>query len=421
MTFNDKNEMVHRIVFSVIVFLLLSSIAKGQNNRILSPSVSTLQVVVEDDWLSMPIMDLRGQDCINISFDDMSHEYKRYAYRVEHCDANWEPSTELFPSDFCEGFSDGNIIDDFSESINTNELYTHYKVAFPNDKCRLKMAGNYRVIIYDENTKDTAAIACFGIVDQLVTIRLEATSNTDIDVNGKHQQVNIVLDYGNLRVTNPSTEISTKIYQNGMTLMGVKNPTPQTISHTGLHWFHNRDLIFEAGNEYRKFEVLDVSHTTMGLESIGWDGHQYHAYVWPDEPRPNYIYDEDANGAFYIRNSDNIENDYASQYVWVHFQLKIPRYPYPIFLNGKWTNDQLTEDYEMEYNDISHCYEKKILLKQGYYSYRYLSLDSQGRVHPLPSEGNFYQTENTYQCLIYYRGQGERTDRLVGYQQIQLR
>lgn len=413
--------VLRRIVVWVITLLSFFPFIMAQNNRILSPSISTLQVVAEDNWLSLPIIDLKGQDCINISFDDMNHEYKRYVYRIEHCDVNWNPSTGLFPSDYCEGFSDGNVIDDYSESINTNELYIHYKLIFPNDKCRLKMAGNYRVIIYDENAKDTAAVACFSIVDQLVSIRMEATTNTDIDVNGRYQQVNIVLNYNNLRVTNPSAEISTRIYQNGSTLMKRIDPTPQISSHTGLQWFHNRGLIFEAGNEYRKFEVLDVSHTTMGLESIGWDGKQYHAYIWPDEPRPNYIYDEDANGAFYIRNSDNFENDYASQYVWVHFQLKAPHYPYPIYLNGKWTNDQLTENYEMEYNNISRCYEKKVLLKQGYYSYRYLSQDSQGKMHPLASEGNFYQTENTYQCLVYYRGQGERTDRLIGYQQIQLR
>ena len=413
--------MISRIAFLITIMLWLPMFAKGQNNTIISPTISTLQVVAGDDWLSMPIIDLDGQNCINISFDDMSHEYKRYAYRIEHCDAKWNPSTELFPSDFCEGFSDGNIIDDFSESINTNELYTHYTVAFPNDKCKLKMAGNYRVTIYDENTKDIAAITCFGIVEQLVSIRLETTSNTDIDVNGKHQQINMSLDYGNLRVTNPTAEFSIRIYQNGSTLMDVKDPTPQTISHTGLQWLHNRDMIFEAGNEYRKFEVLDVSHTTMGLESIGWDGKDYHAYVWPDEPRPNYIYDEDANGSFYIRNSDNVENNYASQYVWVHFQLQIPRQAFPIYLNGKWTNDQLTDDYEMEYNSILQSYEKKILLKQGYYSYRYVSKDTQGKVFPLPSEGNFFQTENEYQCLIYYKGQGERTDRLVGYQQVQIR
>ena len=36
----------------------------------------------------------------------------------------------------------------------------------------------------------------------------------------------------------------------------------------------------------------------------------------------------------------------------------------------------------------------------------------------LPSEGNFFQTENRYQAMVYYKGTGERTWRLVGYQQV---
>ena len=30
-------------------------------------------------------------------------------------------------------------------------------------------------------------------------------------------------------------------------------------------WTHCRDLIFPAGNVYRKFEMLDMNHTTMVL------------------------------------------------------------------------------------------------------------------------------------------------------------
>jgi hypothetical protein len=42
-------------------------------------------------------------------------------------------------------------------------------------------------------------------------------------------------------------------------------------------------------------------------------------------------------------------------------------------------------------------------------------LDSNGKANDLQSEGSFFQTENSYQSLVYYRGNGERTDRLVGY------
>ena len=45
-------------------------------------------------------------------------------------------------------------------------------------------------------------------------------------------------------------------------------------------------------------------------------------------------------------------------------------------------------------------------------------MNPDGTITTMPTEGDFYQTENSYQALIYYKGTGERTDRLVGYQTV---
>ena len=61
--------------------------------------------------------------------------------------------------------------------------------------------------------------------------------------------------------------------------------------------------------------------------------------------------------------------------------------------------------------------EAVVLQKQGYYNYQYLMRDADGTVRPVPEEGSFFQTENRYQALVYYKGSGDRTWRLVGYGQ----
>ena len=132
-------------------------------------------------------------------------------------------------------------------------------------------------------------------------------------------------DYHGINVTNPATQIKTVVMQNFRWDNARINTQPQYIMAKGLRWQHNRDLIFEAGNEYHKYEILDVSHPTMGIDFIRWDGRNYHVYPFADEPRPNYVYDEDADGAFYIRNSDNVENNRTSEYVFVHYILKCPK------------------------------------------------------------------------------------------------
>lgn len=410
----------------ILLSLILVKNVSAQRNEIYDRGIASLQVVAGQQWLSLPIIKLGSHgpnERINISFDDLTHTYHRYVYRIEHCEADWTVSDQLFSSDYIEGFQDGNTIDDIVESINTNTLYTHYSLQIPNEQCSLKMSGNYKLTVYDENDGNRPMFtACFMVIEPAMGVALDVTTNTDIDINKAHQQVSMQVNYGGINVTDPMSQIKTVIMQNRRWDNAKVNPRPQYIMPDGLKWEHNRDLIFQAGNEYHKYEILDVDHPSMGIDRIVWDGNDYQVYPYVCTPRPNYLYDEDANGAFYIRNSDNIENDISSEYVYVHYTLKTPqRFAGDIYVNGAWTNDQFTPEYLMTYDEINKCYTATIRQKQGYYSYQYVMVDVNGVSQAVPSEGSFYQTENKYQALVYYRGRGERTDRLVGYQEVQFK
>ncbi len=409
-----------RRIFLTILTIFCTLAMTAQRHEIMSDHIATLQVVADNDWLTMPVIRLNSGQRIHIEFDDLTHQYNRYAYKVIHCEADWTESEELFESDYIEGFADGNTIDEMEESLNTNQLYTHYSLTLPNEHCRLKMSGNYKVEVYDDNDDSEPMLtACFMVVEPVMTVRMEVTPNTDIDVNKTHQQVSMEVAYNGLLVLQPERQIHTVVLQNGRWDNARLNAKPQYTMADGLRWDHNRDLIFDAGNEYRKFEVLDTDHPTLGIDRIRWDGKQFHAFVFADEPRPNYLYDEDANGAFYIRNSDNIENNRISDYVQVHFQLMCPQpVSGDVYVNGVWTNDRFLEQYRMEYDYGSSSYQLTLPLKMGYYSYQYVMLDADGFAQVMPTEGSFFQTENEYYALVYYRQQGGRTDRLVGYQKV---
>ena len=113
-----------------------------------------------------------------------------------------------------------------------------------------------------------------------------------------------------------------------------------------------RFLIFPAGNEYRRFEIIDRKAITMGIEKMYFDNNFYCAQVNTDTPRKNYLYDQDQNGRFLIRNSEDLNNDSESDYIFTDFKLKMPKLnDGKIYLYGDFTGEQLNEDYEMEYND----------------------------------------------------------------------
>ena len=391
-------------------------------SRIYDPQVKTLQVVVNQNWFSPPVMTLRSGDVLNVSFDELSHTYHRYVYHIEHCEADWQPSADLFESDFLEGFND-NPIDDYENSLNTTVLYTHYRLQIPNERCRLKISGNYRLTVYDDeaegDAREPVLAAEFRVVEPLMNVGLSVTSNTDIDFNVCHQQVSMTAIYNSINVTNVEEQLWTIVTQNGREDMERVNVRPTYTQLTGLQWEHCHDLIFDAGNEYHKFEVLDVTHPTMGIDRLRWDGVNYHAFPFVNEPRRNYVYDEDADGAFYIRNSDNIENDRTCDYVYVNYKM-LTGHAYgnaDVIVDGQWATEDAS-NYVMTYDETDRSYNARILQKQGYYSYQYLLCGADGRRRPLPEDGNFFETENRYQAYVYYKGNGERTWRLVGYQEL---
>jgi hypothetical protein len=379
-------------------------------------------MVVNQDWLSPPVMRIGSDDILNIGFDELSHNYHRYIYWIERCEADWAPSEGLFESDWLHGFNN-NPIEDYENSLNTTVSYTHYRLQIPNDRCHIKMSGNYRLHVSDEeNDGEEVLCAEFYVVEPRLNVGLSATTNTDIDFNSSHQQVSMTVNYdATMNITNESEQIWTVVMQNGREDNCKKNPRPDYIQRNKLQWVHCRDLIFDAGNEYHKFEVLDVSHPTMGIDQMVWNGERYEAYPFIDEARRHYLYDEDANGAFLIRNSDNWEIETTCDYVWVMYRMKCPHLPEgQMVIDGWWTTDDDPKTYTMTYDAAKGMYTARILQKQGYYSYQYLWQQPDGALQFAPSEGSYYQTENRYQALVYYRGVNDKTWRLTAFRQLDI-
>jgi hypothetical protein len=394
-------------MITLAVMLITAGTAKA-DNRIFADNIKSLTSTVNGDWMNKPVMELGSGDKLLIGFDELSHNFHRFTYRLEHCEWNWAPSEGLFESDWLEGFND-NPIEDYQNSINTTVLYTHYRLTIPNDRCRLRMSGNYRMTVYDEDETPVLQVD-FYVVEPLASIGLELTTNTDVDLNDSHQQIAWKLGYNSLRVINTDDQLHTVVMQNWRTDNARWDVRPNYVNTKGLEWEHNRQLIFDAGNEFHRFEILDVSHTTMGLDRISWDGEYYQAWPFTAVERRNYLTDKSADGAFVIRNSENREIDYTCDYVWVNYRLHVP-YQGDIIIDGYWTTDDNREHYHMTYDETDGTYKASILQKQGYYSYQFLTAD--GKVPR--SEGSFYQTGNCYQIMVYYQATGERTWRLVGY------
>ncbi|MDE6000039.1 MAG: DUF5103 domain-containing protein, partial [Bacteroidaceae bacterium] len=334
------------------------------------------------------------------------------------CNADWPPS-DLLTSEYMTGFDELRI-EDYEPAIGTEMNYCHYTLSLPNRDTRLLVSGNYRVHIFEDGEDEPVAQACFSIIEPHVGIEIEVTANTDIDTYETHQQVNFTVNYSGYQVSNPVNDFKYMVQQNRRWDTHVSDLRPTLMQVNKLIFNHNRKLIFAAGNEYRRFEILDEYVPTMHVDHVFHEDPYYHAVLFPDEQRTNYLYDQDQNGRYLVRNNDNIENDTESDYIITHFTLQMPQVAGgDVYLFGDLTGNRMDEAYKMEYNLIDHQYELTTPLKQGSYNYIYLfrgDNDSVGQTRQC--EGDFYQTENEYCVYVYHRPFGLRYDKLVGFQKI---
>lgn len=428
-------KRVYKYIFLLALLMEMTGASRAQSNKVYDSMIHTLQTIVNDDWLHDDVITLGTDDWVTISFDHFTHDYHRFIYKIVHCNADWTPS-ELFEVDYMEGFNN-QPIEDYENSLNTTMLYTHYRLDLPNDDIQFKVSGNYRVEIYlddDENEEEAdnsefrnqgselnlVAVACFRIVEPRMGINVSVTSNTDIDTNLSHQQVSFTLNYPPNEVVDPATEIKPYVYQNSRTDNGVALVKPTNVSPGHSEYTHNRTLIFPAGNEYRRFEVINMHYATQGVDKVEYFAPYYHATLLPDAPRRSYSYDEDHDGRYLIRYNMAQDTDIEADYLFVHFTLDMPRrVGGNLYLTGEFAYNNFTPEYQMTYNEDSQAYEATVLLKQGAYDFMYLWVPEGSSIgQPGITEGNFYEAENEYQVYIYHRPFGGRYDRLVAAQQV---
>ena len=411
---------MQRLYIYILLIISILPTANAQRSEIFNDRIQSLTVIANDRWQSLPVIVLGSS--ISTGFDDMTHEHHRYAYRIEPCNADWTPNNQLFESDFINGFTSDNIIDDVEESLLTTRNYTHYKFTVSG----IKLSGNYKVTVYDNNADDKPLLCAYFMVaepkEKAMGVSMSVTTSTDASINQRHQQLSMEVNYSNYNVTRPEEQIHTVVLQNGQWHDARVDVKPQYVMSDGLRWEHNRNLIFDAGNEYHKFEILQTDVASMGVDHIYWDSVQYHAFPFVNVPRTNYVYDEDADGAYLLRNSDDENSETESDYMLVHFRMKCPEVENAdVYVNGWFTNDRFLPRYKMTYNRNDGQYETVVLMKFGYYNFQYLMVPQNGKIVRLPYEGSFYQTENRYQALVYFRESGGRYDRLVGYNELVFR
>ncbi len=384
-------------------------------------SIRTMQLSLNGDMFAPPVLIIGSSDRLLFSFDQLSDDMTYFRYRLVHCNANWQPSG-LVDSEIVSGFNEG-IVEDYAFSRGTTVNYVNYSFAIPNENISPLVSGNYLLKLYKENDPDNIVAQWrFMVCEHSARIGIEVSSRTDVDYNDAHQQLALTVDTERSDVEDPFNDIIVMVQQNGRLDNEVALRQPMRMSGRKIIYEHMAPLIFDAGNEYRRFETVSLDYPGMRISDIQYLHPYYHVVIDSDAPRnlDSYLYDSTQQGRFTIREYDSDEADTMADYVIVHFILDMDEKPGTmIFIDGDLVNRRFDESSRMTFNHATRRYEKALLLKQGSYNYQYLAVPpGKSRGYTADIEGDRYQTVNEYLVKVYTRNPKDRYDRLIGINKV---
>lgn len=408
--------------------------AENTSTGIFDSRFRTITVEVEGNRLAPPVIGMNSDDRLKIGFDCLAEEREYLRYSIYHCDADWRIS-DLVDSEVFDGFNLGDV-DTYAFSRATTTHYVHYSITLPNKDFQFRLSGNYLLRVFPEDDPDSTLLQVrFMVSEGAVGVRGEATSRTDVDYNGSHQQLELEVDLRSCYVRDVFNDLKVVVTQNGRVDNVAVVTHPSRVSGSKLVYEHIPQLIFPAGNEYRRMETVTMQYPGMGVESIDFHYPYYHHFLNTATPRYSqlYRYDQTQHGRFFVREYNSADSDVEADYSVVHFVLDmLPLPDSDVYLDGDFVNRRFDESTRMHYDPEAGVYHRELLLKQGAYNFQYLALPKNAVAESKRSraafnngvaqsastaevEGDFYQTVNEYGVAVYYRTPGERYDRLLGY------
>jgi len=406
--------MLRYLFQTLFLFCFTLATAQVENEKVPPYNIKTVSFV-QNNQNVVPIFQLG--DAFQLQFDDLYGNDASYFYEIVHCDYNWNPS-DIQKRDYLQGF-DNQRIQESSSSFNCLQIYTHYRLPFPNSTTQLKISGNYILKILNED-KEVVFSRKFIVYENLVTVPIQIKrARTVTNLDTKHN-LEFTIKSNVINFQNPLKNIKTVLLQNGKFNNAISNIKPQFTIGNDLVYKYDTPTQFWAGNEFLYFDNKEIRAASNTISRVDSQKDIYSSYLFTNEARANsnYYNNQDVNGNFVIRRLFAENSDVEADYTWVYFSLSAPLFRSSdgaIYVTGMFNNYALTAENKMEYNPEKAIYEKAILIKQGFTNFEYLAVKPNGSIDSENAiDGNYFQTENEYTVLVYYKEDTDRFTRIIG-------
>ena len=370
------------------------------------------------NWdMSQPILLMNNGETLTLRFDLLADSPENLMYKIRHLTADFKEDVFSY-NEYADGF-ESNSVKNRKHSFNSMVSYVHYWISFPNEDVNIKVSGNYQLTVYSADDPSKVYLkTIFYVVEDGATIDGRVLQPVSNNLYQSHQHLELsVTPYGGFENT-ITDSVKITILQNMRLDNKMQFPKPTRYNGNSLVFDNMDEYNFEGGCEYRHFEMKSLTYQSQGVGHTKFISPYYHIFLLPEQNKTfvKYQFDNDINGHFYIAKDKSDDKDLEADYVYVHFQLNFPEpiLDGNIFLVGALTGQALDDQSKMTYNFDKNCYEKQLLLKQGYYNYLYVYQGLDKSVSTAYIEGSHYETENEYCIFAYFCPAGASMHRLIG-------
>ncbi|MBT8233060.1 MAG: DUF5103 domain-containing protein [Saprospiraceae bacterium] len=379
--------------------------------------LKTVKLSNTGNQLSFPTVDLASTSkaILHLKFDDMEGGFKPYTYKIIHCDKDWYPS-DLQEIEYMDGFNNEEI-ENFEYSTNGYSDYTNYNLYLPNDELTWTISGNYLLVITDQDLQVPVITRRFIVSESVINIGHQSIKPRNVRNINTHQEFKLNISYENFDINQPQIELFTTMMQNDNWNSAKTNLVPTYERGQSIILDQYDYISFPALKEFRSFDIRPLSYTTEFVRSIDQD--EFETTVLLDSTsiraQRNSVHELDANGYFIIDNERYRNPEVSSEYCNVIYNLfSNKKFEEDLYIVGAFSDWQAKEEYKMYYDEEIKAYLGQAYFKQGYYNYMFALLDKEtGNLDIDKVEGSWYETENDYFIIVYYREFGSLFDRIL--------
>jgi hypothetical protein len=406
-------------LFMVCFLAAITSFAQTPpfDNSVYRHEIKSVEFFNSKKQASFPVIELGSGETVTLGFDDLSGGSRTFNYTIQHCDATWRPSN-LSPAEYLESFTDDRMNNYFYSSA-TFQKYTHYEVKLPNRNIIPKISGNYILKVYEDGDPTKLILTRrMYVLGKRVSVSATIIASNNVAARRTNQKVNFTIDYTGLPVQNPNTDIRAFLMQNARQETGIMNNKPTYIRGTQLIYNDVNINDFAGRNEFRHFDTRTLKLNSERIAKIYRDTANTVMLLGdPNRNLPNYTLLYDLDGKFFILNQDGSDPRRDADYAHMYFSLASNKSeaegtPYIV---GQFNDYKLDDNSKLTFDSRGRWY-TDLLLKQGVYDYQYVWVSNATKQpDDIILEGNYFETENEYQLLVYFRQVGSRYEQLVGY------